>query len=76
MFKSKWQKKYERAMNNIEFWIDYHKERVEYYTKCAEKFPKDTSDYNNINSIARTHIAQKIALCDILRNMESIKKMS
>ena len=58
MFKSKWQRKYEKAMGNIEFWKKFHEEQMKTHTDCSY--------------IYAIHSAQKVALNDILRDMKRI----
>lgn len=58
MFKTKWQKKYEQAMETIEFWRQFHAKQI-----------KEHSDDQYLVEI---HSAQKIALADILTDMKKI----
>ena len=58
MFKTKWQKKYERAVKQIEFWKNFHEEQM-----------KVCSDDQYLLAI---HTAQKVALGDVLRDMKKI----
>lgn len=60
MFKTKWQKKYEKAMKNVEFWRDFHRKQMEVHHEDQHLF--------EINCI------EAIALDDILRDMKNIAK--
>ena len=60
MFKTKWQKKYEQAMENIEFWKNYHEERL--------KLCKDSSLLMTI------HSAQMTELSNVLSDMRRIAR--
>lgn len=62
MFKSKWRKKYEKVMDRMYFWIDFH-----------EKAQK-TLEGSDAKMLYEIHAAQKIALRDMLRDMENIAK--
>lgn len=56
MFKTKWQKKYEQAVKQIEYWKKYHEEQM-----------KVCSDNQYLREI---HAAQKVALDDVLKDMK------
>ena len=58
MFKTKWQKKYEEAMETIEFWIQFHNNQI--------KSIQEDQYWVDI------HTAQKIALIDTLNDMKRI----
>lgn len=58
MFKTKWQKKYEQAVKQIEFWKKYHEEQM-----------KACSDNQYLLEI---YTAQKVALDDVLKDMKKI----
>ena len=58
MFKTKWQKKYEEAMETIEFWIQFHDNQI--------KSIHEGQYWVDI------HTAQKIALIDTLTDMKRI----
>ena len=58
MFKSKWQKKYEKAMESIEFWKNFYEEQSK---KCQDN-----------QHLVEIYSAQKIALGDTLRDMKRI----
>ena len=58
MFKTKWQKKYEEAMETIEFWIQFHDNQI--------KSIQEDQYWVDI------HTAQKVALIDTLNDMERI----
>lgn len=58
MFKTKWQKKYEKAMKTIEFWKQFYDNEV--------KMLPDDSHLREIRT------AQKITLDDTLRYMKRI----
>ena len=59
MFKTKWQKKYEKAMDSVEFWRKFYSER---YDKTWDKNPEQANEYLDI----------AIALGDTLRDMKRI----
>ena len=58
MFKTKWQKKYEKAMKTIEFWKQFHEDQI-------KRFPDN-------QYMVEIHTAQKIALADTLTDMKKI----
>lgn len=58
MFKSKWRKKYEQAMENVEFWRKFHEDSIELFA--------------NDPRMVQLHTVQKMALGDILRDMQKI----
>lgn len=60
MFKSKWQKKYEQAMENVEKWRKF-------YRNQADKFDDPT--------LVGINTAQAIALGDILKDMKKIAEL-
>lgn len=59
MFKTKWQKKYEKAMDSVEFWHKFYREQ---YDKTWDKNPEQANEYLGI----------AIALGDTLRDMKQI----
>ena len=59
MFKTKWQKKYEKAMDSVEFWRKFYREQ---YDKTLDK---------NLE-LANENLAVAIALDDTLRDMKRI----
>ena len=59
MFKTKWQKKYEKAMDSVEFWQKFYREQ---YDKTWDKNPEQANAYLGI----------AIALGDTLRDMKQI----
>ena len=59
MFKTKWQKKYEKAMENVEFWKKFYREQ---YDKTLDNNPE----------LANENLAVAIALGDTLRDMKQI----
>lgn len=59
MFKTKWQKKYEKAMENIEFWKQFYRDQADKY---------DEPVLTGINT------AQALALSEVLRDMKRIAK--
>ena len=59
MFKTKWQKKYEKAMDSVEFWCKFYREQ---YDKTWDKNPEQANEYLGI----------AIALGDTLRDMKRI----
>ena len=59
MFKTKWQKKYEKAMENVEFWRKFYREQ---YDKTWDNNPE----------LANENLAVAIALGDTLRDMKQI----
>lgn len=59
MFKTKWQKKYEKAMDSVEFWGKFYREQ---YDKTWDKNPEQANEYLGI----------AIALGDTLRDMKRI----
>lgn len=59
MFKSKWQKKYERAVKNIEFWKEYHHKQMNLL------YGKDQFLYEQ-------HLCQAVTLNDVLTDMKHI----
>ena len=59
MFKTKWQKKYEKAMGSVEFWRKFYREQ---YNKTLDKNPEQANVYLGI----------AIALGDTLRDMKQI----
>ena len=59
MFKTKWQKKYEKAMDSVEFWRKFYREQ---YDKTLDKNPEQVNVYLGI----------AIALGDTLRDMKQI----
>ena len=59
MFKTKWQKKYEKAMDSVEFWRKFYREQ---YDKTLDK---------NLE-LANENLAVAIALGDTLRDMKQI----
>lgn len=59
MFKTKWQKKYENAMDSVEFWRKFYREQ---YDKTWDKNPEQANEYLGI----------AIALDDTLRDMKRI----
>lgn len=67
MFKCKWQKKYELAMETVKFWKEFHEEIIETHKNKIENHPRHMQ-------LMEIHTAQKIALGDILRDMERIKE--
>ena len=65
MFKSKWQKRYEKAMENIEFWREYHERSAELHHYGTDEGSME---------IYTIHTAQKMALRDVLKDMRNIAK--
>ena len=59
MFKTKWQKKYEKAMDSLEFWRKFYREQ---YDRTWDKNPELANEYLGI----------AIALGDTLRDMRRI----
>ena len=59
MFKTKWQRKYEKAMASVEFWRKFYREQ---YDKTWDKNPEQANEYLGI----------AIALGDTLRDMKRI----
>lgn len=59
MLKTKWQKKYERAMESVEFWRQFYREQ-------ADKLDDPT--------LIGINTAQAIALGDVLKDMKQIAK--
>ncbi len=59
MFKTKWQKKYEKAMDSVEFWRKFYREQ---YDKTWDKNPEQANEYLGI----------AIVLDDTLRDMKRI----
>ena len=59
MFKTNWQKKYEKAMDSVEFWRKFYREQ---YDKTWDKNPEQANEYLGI----------AIALDDTLRDMKRI----
>ena len=59
MFKTKWQKKYEKAMDSVEFWRKFYREQ---YDKTWNKNLEQANEYLSI----------AIALGDTLRDMKQI----
>ena len=59
MFKTKWQKNYEKAMDSVEFWRKFYREQ---YDKTLDK---------NLE-LANENLAVAIALDDTLRDMKQI----
>ena len=59
MFKTKWQKKYEKAMFSVEFWREFYREQ---YDKNCDNNPE----------LANENLAVAIALGDTLRDMKQI----
>lgn len=59
MFKTKWQRKYEKAMDSVEFWRKFYREQ---YDKTWDKNPEQANEYLGI----------AIALGDTLRDMKRI----
>lgn len=59
MFKTKWQKKYEKAMGSVEFWRKFYREQ---YDKTWDKNPEQANEYLGI----------AIVLGDTLRDMKQI----
>lgn len=59
VFKTKWQKKYEKAMDSVEFWRKFYREQ---YDKTWDKNPEQANEYLGI----------AIALGDTLRDMKRI----
>ena len=59
MFKTKWQKKYEKAMDSVEFWRKFYREQ---YDRTWRMNPEQANEYLGI----------AIALGDTLRDMKQI----
>lgn len=59
MFKTKWQKKYEKAMDSVEFWRKFYREQYD------RTWDKDLE-------LANENLAVAIALDDTLRDMKRI----
>lgn len=59
MFKTKWQKKYEKAMDSVEFWRKFYREQ---YDRTWRTNPELANEYLGI----------AIALGDTLRDMKRI----
>ena len=59
MFKTKRQKKYEKAMDSVEFWRKFYREQ---YDKNCDNNPE----------LANENLAVAIALGDTLRDMKQI----
>ena len=59
MSKTKWQQKYEKAMDSVEFWRKFYREQ---YDKTLDKNPEQANEYLGI----------AIALGDTLRDMKRI----
>ena len=59
MFKTKWQKKYEKAMDSVEFWRKFYREQ---YDRTWDKNLEQANEYLGI----------AIALGDTLRDMKQI----
>ena len=59
IFKTKWQKKYEKAMDSVEFWRKFYREQ---YDRTWDKNPEQANEYLGI----------AIALGDTLRDMKRI----
>ena len=59
MFKTKWQKKYEKAMDSVGFWRKFYREQ---YDKTWDKNPEQANEYLGI----------AIVLGDTLRDMKRI----
>ena len=59
MFKTKWQKKYEKAMDSVEFGRKFYREQ---YDRTWDKNPEQANEYLGI----------AIALGDTLRDMKRI----
>ena len=59
MFKTKWQKKYEKAMDSVEFWRKFYREQ---YDRTWDKNLEQANEYLSI----------VIALGDTLRDMKQI----
>ena len=59
MFKTKWQKKYKKAIDSVEFWRKFYREQ---YDKTWDKNPEQANAYLGI----------AIALGDTLRDMKRI----
>lgn len=57
MFKSKWQKKYEKAIETVKFWEQFYKEQSE---MCSDL------------RLSEIHTAQYIVLGDTLRDLKKI----
>lgn len=60
MFKTKWQKKYEQAMKNIEYWKNYHEGQMKLHIDSE--------------LLCTMHSAQMTALSDTLADMRRIAK--
>jgi hypothetical protein len=64
MFKSKWRKKYEVAMNVIEYWMKLEERTAKFYAN------------NNNRSMFDIHMAKQLSLTEALDHMKNIKKMT
>lgn len=58
MFKSKWHKKYEKAIETVEFWKRFHEDQI-------NRFPDD-------KKLVEIHTVQKITLNDVLTDLKKI----
>ena len=59
MFKTNWQKKYEKTMDSVEFWRKFYREQ---YDRTWDKNPE----------LANEYLGTAIALGDTLRDMKRI----
>jgi hypothetical protein len=60
MFKTKWHKKYDKAMETVEFWRDYHRKQMEVHHDNQQLF--------------EMHFMEAMTLDDVLRDMKKIAK--